>query len=126
MQLQLLEVCNGFFSIGLALVASRRWRPAMGLEGRRALFISYNGMLDPLGQTQVLPYLRSLALLGVKFTLLSFERDKAFVGDGPEKTRKLRSELLEHGIDWRWLRYHQSPSLPATTYDVFAGIRFAK
>jgi len=98
----------------------------MGLEGRRALFISYNGMLDPLGQTQVLPYLRSLALLGVKFTLLSFERDKAFVGDGPEKTRKLRSELLEHGIDWRWLRYHQSPSLPATTYDVFAGIMFAK
>jgi hypothetical protein len=30
----------------------------MGLEGRSVLFISYNGMLDPLGQTQVLPYLR--------------------------------------------------------------------
>ncbi len=27
----------------------------MGLEGRRVLFISYNGMLDPLGQTQVDP-----------------------------------------------------------------------
>ena len=98
----------------------------MGLEGRRVLFISYNGMLDPLGQTQVLPYLRSLGRKGVDFTLLSFERNKAFEGQGPKLTRKLHSELLDQGIDWRWLRYHQTPSLPATTYDVFAGVRFAK
>jgi hypothetical protein len=44
------------------------------LDGRRVLFISYNGMLDPLGQTQVIPYLRELAKRGVSFTLLSFER----------------------------------------------------
>ena len=37
-------------------VASR----ARALEGRRVLFVSYNGMLDPLGQSQVLPYLRAL------------------------------------------------------------------
>jgi glycosyltransferase involved in cell wall biosynthesis len=98
----------------------------MGLEGRRVLFISYNGMLDPLGQTQVLPYLRSLASRGVEFTLLSFERNKAFEPEGLERTHQLRSELLEQGIDWRWLRYHQTPSIPATTYDVFAGVRFAK
>ena len=98
----------------------------MGLKGRRALFISYNGMLDPLGQTQVLTYLRGLASLGVDFTLLSFERDKAFTGEGPEITRRLRAELMAQGIDWRWLRYHQAPSLAATTYDVFAGIKFAK
>ena len=41
------------------------------LQGRRVLFISYNGMLDPLGQTQVLPYLRELGKKGVQFTLLS-------------------------------------------------------
>ena len=40
----------------------------MELEGRRVLFISYNGMLDPLGQTQVIPYLRGLAKRGVQFT----------------------------------------------------------
>ena len=50
----------------------------MGLEGRRVLFVSYNGMLEPLGQTQVLPYLRKLAEKGVRFTLLSFERARAF------------------------------------------------
>ena len=50
----------------------------MVLEGRRVLFISYNGMLDPLGQSQVIPYLRELARAGVRFTLLSFERRAAF------------------------------------------------
>lgn len=33
---------------------------AVALEGRRVLYISYNGMLDPLGQSQVIPYLREL------------------------------------------------------------------
>lgn len=28
---------------------------ALSLKGKRALFISYNGMLDPLGQSQVIP-----------------------------------------------------------------------
>jgi glycosyltransferase involved in cell wall biosynthesis len=97
----------------------------MGLEGRSVLFISYNGMLDPLGQTQVLPYLRELAERGVKFTLLSFERAGAFTREGAAKCEQLRSELQAQGIEWHWLRYHQRPSLPATIYDVLQGIRKA-
>ena len=91
------------------------------LAGREVLFISYNGMLDPLGQTQVLPYLRELAKRGVRFTLLSFERAGAFEPAGVAKCEALRSELQTQGIDWHWLRYHQRPSLPATIYDVIAG-----
>jgi len=97
----------------------------MALDGRRVLLISYNGMLDPLGQTQVLPYLRELAKKGVRFTLLSFERTKAFEPDGVEKCQHLQRQLLSDGIEWHWLRYHQKPSLPATAYDVFAGVRHA-
>ena len=97
----------------------------MGLEGRRVLFISYNGMLDPLGQTQVLPYLRELAKKGVRFTLLSFERARAFTPEGAEKCEELRRELEGQGIEWHWMRYHQRPSVPATIYDVMAGIRKA-
>ena len=96
-----------------------------GLEGRRVLFISYNGMLEPLGQTQVLPYLRALAKRGVRFTLLSFERAPAFTPEGVAQCEQLRSELQAQGIEWHWLRYHQRPSLPATLYDVLAGIRKA-
>ena len=96
-----------------------------GLEGRRVLFISYNGMLDPLGQTQVLPYLRELAKRGVRFTLLSFERERAFTPEGTAKCEELRRELETQGIEWHRLRYHQRPSIPATIYDVLAGIRKA-
>ena len=95
------------------------------LEGRRVLFISYNGMLDPLGQTQVLPYLRELAKRGVRFTLLSFERERAFTPEGTAKCEELRRELETQGIEWHRLRYHQRPSIPATIYDVLAGIRKA-
>jgi glycosyltransferase involved in cell wall biosynthesis len=97
----------------------------MSLEARRVLFISYNGMLEPLGQTQVLPYLRELAKRGVKFTLLSFERDKAFTVEGQRACEELKRELALQGIEWHWLRYHQRPSLPATAYDVVGGIRYA-
>jgi glycosyltransferase involved in cell wall biosynthesis len=95
------------------------------LEGRRVLFISYNGMLEPLGQTQVLPYLRELARRGVKFTLLSFEKSKAFTAEGQRECAALKQQLLDQGIEWHWLRYHQRPSLPATLFDVLQGIRYA-
>src|ERR1043165_7853264 len=97
----------------------------MSLEGRRVLFISYNGLLEPLGQTQVLTYLRELAQRGVKFTLLSFERDKAFTAEGARECERRKEELQKQGIEWHWLRYHQRPSLPATLYDVMQGIRLA-
>ena len=97
----------------------------MALEGRRVLFISYNGMLDPLGQSQVLPYLRELTKRGVQFTLLSFERAKAFTPEGIADCTQLREKLKTQGIEWHWLRYHQRPSIPATIYDVWAGYRKA-
>lgn len=97
------------------------------LKGQRALFISYNGMLDPLGQSQVIPYLRELSRAeGMRFTLLSFERAPAFEPAGVEACESLRRQLAEDEIEWHWLRYHQTPSLPATAYDVFAGLRLAR
>lgn len=98
----------------------------MGLDGRRSLFISYNGMLEPLGQTQVIPYLCELAKRGVVVTLLSFEKPNAFLAEGIDKCAQLRDKLSANGIEWHWLRYHQRPSLPATAYDVMKGIRYAK
>ncbi|MCU1266155.1 MAG: hypothetical protein JWM21_2473 [Acidobacteria bacterium] len=96
------------------------------LAGKRVLFISYNGMLDPLGQSQVLPYLRELRKRGVQFTLLSFERPAALSAHGSDKVAGLRRQLAEQGIDWHWLRYHRTPSLPATIFDVINGVRYAR
>ena len=83
-------------------------------------------MLDPLGQSQVLPYLRELSKRGVIFTLLSFERRVAFENDGPARCNQLKRELAEQNIEWHWLRYHQTPSIPATAYDVMRGTLYAK
>jgi hypothetical protein len=65
----------------------------MSLDKTRVLYISYNGMLDPLGQSQVIPYLRELSRLGVSFTLLSYERPEALQSNGSEQTERLRTEL---------------------------------
>src|SRR5438067_13785526 len=80
---------------------------AMALEGKRVLFISYNGMLDPLGQTQVIPYLRELGRRGVRFTLLSFERQGAFEPAGATRCKALRIQLSEQNIESHGLRYQQ-------------------
>lgn len=96
----------------------------MTISGKRVLYISYNGMLDPLGQSQVIPYLRELSTQGVRFTLLSYEREVAFTPEGIERCRELKQTLAAHDIEWHYLRYHKSPSLPATMYDMAAGVRF--
>jgi glycosyltransferase involved in cell wall biosynthesis len=101
-------------------------KSSLALKGKRVLFISYNGMLDPLGQSQVIPYLKELSRVGVQFTLLSFERAPAFEFEGTAKCAELHRQLAAENIDWHWLRYHQKPSLPATVYDVMAGVRCAR
>lgn len=97
----------------------------MPLANRNVLYVSYNGMLDPLGQSQVIPYLKELSRLGVRFTLLSYERAPAFTAEGELLCKCLRDELAQHNIEWHYLAYHQRPSLPATAFDVAAGVRFA-
>lgn len=97
----------------------------MSLAGKRVLYISYNGMLDPLGQSQVIPYLKELSRRGVRFWLLSFEKAQALKQAGKDRIEQLHAELLPYGIEWHALRYHQKPSLPATAYDVAKGIRLA-
>lgn len=42
------------------------------------LYLSYDGMTDPLGQSQVLPYLRGLAQHGYNIHLVSYEKQDRF------------------------------------------------
>src|SRR6266511_3243624 len=116
------EVSVGSSSIGFTLLR----RNDMAFSNRRVLYISYNGMLEPLGQSQVIPYLRELSKLGIRFTLLSFERDAAFTPAGALLREELRGQLASEGIEWHYLRYHRKPSLPATIYDVVNGVRYSR
>lgn len=86
------------------------------------LFVTYNGLLEPITQTQALAYLQQVAAAGYRVVLLSFEKpwDLRRVGSGALRHR--REELAEQGIQWRWLRYHKRPSLPATLFDIACGM----
>jgi len=84
------------------------------------LYISYDGLLDPLGYSQVQPYLRALGESGVELWVLSFEKPGR-LGSG-EELRRLQEGLASRGIDWRYLRYHKKPAVAATLWDVTRGI----
>lgn len=45
---------------------------------KKVLYISYDGMTDPLGQSQVLPYISGLSKEGYEFHLVSFEKEDRF------------------------------------------------
>ncbi len=79
------------------------------------LFLSYNGILEPLMKSQGLPYLRGLARWGVKVHLLTFEKT-AFPGSPPGSA--LRRDLMREGVAWTWLRYHERPPFLSTFCDV--------
>ncbi|TAJ10896.1 MAG: glycosyltransferase [Nitrospirae bacterium] len=85
----------------------------------RALFVSYNGALDSLGQSQVLPYLRELQRDGHAIRLLSFERPAAEAG---QRAAALQEQLRDRGIGWTWLWYHKRPPVLSTLWDVLLGM----
>jgi glycosyltransferase involved in cell wall biosynthesis len=78
------------------------------------LYLSYDGMTDSLGQSQVLPYLKGLTKEGYKFHIVSFEK--------PERFGKFKNEIQaicdENAITWHPLTYTKNPPLLSTIYDV--------
>ncbi len=87
----------------------------------KALFVSYDGALDPLGGSQVVPYVVGLSERGVSMTLVSFE--KAAAWERAAERVALAERLRAAGVVWRALRYHKRPRVPATLWDVAAGAR---
>jgi glycosyltransferase involved in cell wall biosynthesis len=82
------------------------------------LFISYDGMMEPLGQSQVLAYLKPLAT-GRPIHLISFEKVEDWANI--LERRRLARDISAAGIVWHPLRYHKWPSALATAWDVGCG-----
>ena len=83
------------------------------------LYISYDGILEPLGQSQVLPYLEKLSDRGARFILLSFEKPSDI---GSTMLRDTEARMAAAGIRWIPLRYHKRPVLLATGFDLLNGM----
>jgi len=86
-----------------------------------ALYISYDGLTEPLGRSQILPYLKALSKKGIFFTILTFEKQPDF--KNIHQITRIKTEILnQFNIKWISLKYHRSPSLFATAYDVLRGM----
>lgn len=81
------------------------------------LFLSYDGLTDPLGQSQILPYVEELSKIGYKYSILSFEKPDFY-----EKFKlQISSRCLEAGIKWIPLTYSKRPPVLSTLWDIFKG-----
>src|SRR5215210_1967154 len=86
--------------------------------GPGILYISYDGMMEPLGQSQVLSYLERLAA-GRRIHLISYEKAADWADE--VRRRAVAERIKGGGIAWHPLRYHMRPTAPATLYDIAAG-----
>ncbi|MDO9373197.1 MAG: glycosyltransferase, partial [Ferruginibacter sp.] len=81
--------------------------------GKNILFISYDGMTDPLGQSQVIPYLAGLTKFGYTFTILSCDK--------PNRYALHRHDILKmlepFPIRWVSIPYHKNPPVLSSWYD---------
>jgi glycosyltransferase involved in cell wall biosynthesis len=82
------------------------------------LYVSYTGLAEPLGRSQIIPYLVGLSDYGHSFSIVSFEKPAAPTHSAPDEIHA----LLPPDTTWIPLRYHQRPSVPATTWDALHGI----
>jgi len=79
----------------------------------KILYISYDGLTDPLGQSQILPYLKGLAACGFQFTILSFEKKERFRKE-KETVRKIIDAAK---IKWEPLWFTSEPPVISKIYD---------
>jgi glycosyltransferase involved in cell wall biosynthesis len=83
------------------------------------LYVSYDGALEPLGESQVVACLERLSVR-YAITLLSFEKTRDMADT--ERVDILRRRLTRAGIRWLPLRYHKRPPVLSTAWDIARGV----
>ena len=78
------------------------------------LYLSYDGMTDPLGESQVLSYLRGLSERGYRFTLVSFEKQLRF----QSRRSHIQAICDRHQIKWIPKPYSKRPPVFSTLFDL--------
>lgn len=74
---------------------------------KKFLFVSVDGMTDPLGQSQVLPYLTGLAAKGFQVEIVSCEKK----GNFSSNRHLVEALIARHGILWHYCFYKSKTPL---------------
>ncbi len=86
------------------------------------VYMSYDGMLEPLGESQVVAYLETL-IDSYDIHLISFEKpEDAVRGDA---MARMRIRLQTAGITWHARRYHKRPRIVSTLWDMAGAMLLA-
>lgn len=80
---------------------------------RKTLYLSYDGMTDPLGQSQVLPYLCNLDD-DREIHLISCEKPNKYY----KYKEDIQQTIRKKNIIWHPLVYHKSPPILSTVWDM--------
>lgn len=83
------------------------------------LYVSYDGVLEPLGQSQIMKYVLGLSPI-YRQVLITFE--KAHDLKRREQVLKMEETLSAAGVRWIHLRYHKWPLIASTAWDVLVGV----
>lgn len=86
------------------------------------LYISYNGIDEPLVYSQVLAYLEGLVALGYRFHLITFERadmDATWISTRQE-------QLRQQGVEWSPVLAHKGLGALSAGIDVLNGLRVTR
>ncbi len=89
---------------------------------KTVLYISYDGMTDPLGQSQVIPYLTGLAKRGHSITVLSCEKRHHFA----LLHERCEASFADSGIEWHHVPYSKRPPVLSTYLDLARMRRLGK
>ncbi len=78
------------------------------------MFITYDGLLDTLGASQILPYIKGIAATQAGMVVLSFEKTSRFV----HGQQAMAAELQGHGIHWKPLSFTSGLGLLGKLWDL--------
>lgn len=87
----------------------------MKAKKNHIVYLSYDGITDPLGKSQILPYVLAInSRPNYKFTIVSFEKKHIY-----KLQKKKTHELLkENFIDWKPMFYTKNPPIFSTIFDI--------
>ncbi|MEO7317119.1 MAG: glycosyltransferase [Ginsengibacter sp.] len=80
---------------------------------KKILFVSYDGLTDPLGQSQIIPYLAGLTKYGYQFTILSCDKPDKYL----LHKERIENILRSYPIKWVSIPYHKNPPVLSSIYD---------
>src|SRR5437764_9751362 len=104
----------------MALLACRSRREAReSCVTPGVLYISYDGVLEPLGQSQVLAYLEKLAV-GRKIHLISFEKPQDWAD--AELRAAIGGRIEAAQITWHPRVWHNRPRILSAAYNFAVGV----